>query len=486
MIPADPSAPPPVPNAAPPPVGVQTVPVNPVAPAAPQAAPKPPAPVPGAVPVGGGAPAAPSIDMQNAQAHAETGAEQSDILGKKAANVGEQQSLQQVGNAAAAAKITELQANQAALENEHKHHLAESTVAGEARERANREEAAELRKVEIDPTNWYKKKGTAGTILAALSQAAGAFAAGMPHGSGQNFAGQIINDAINKDVEAQRSNLENKWNVHKDNVAAADRATVKDQWMANQILERKRVGLEHGIAMVGQMRAGTADEVKAKGLDQVTLGLKGDQVKLKDEQIDRMTGAKKADAAALAARQAAAAAEARRQEERNNFSAREMTNMTQHFVDQGYAGDDALRLAQLVASGGAAGSSPLVPEKLGGKKAGDDDAQKAAAASLDKLEADYLTAAPKAGAVTNLKNTITPGGTVDKHAIDDVNTRMAQTLKATGRMDNDAADRLAEQFKIRPWQSPEVQKANFANYRKLVEGNLAIGAKKSAAPEEPK
>lgn len=66
----------------------------------------------------------------------------------------------------------------------------------------------EVREMKIDPDRFYKRLGTGGTILAAIAGAMGTFGATL--GGGQNAALAIINNAIDRDIEAQRSEIQSK------------------------------------------------------------------------------------------------------------------------------------------------------------------------------------------------------------------------------------------------------------------------------------
>ena len=80
-----------------------------------------------------------------------------------------------------------------------------------ARAADQKQKTQEYMSMEVDPRHWWKKEGTAGSILGAISIAAGAFAAAMPHsGNNTNQALKIIDDAIGRDIDAQRDNIEKK------------------------------------------------------------------------------------------------------------------------------------------------------------------------------------------------------------------------------------------------------------------------------------
>jgi hypothetical protein len=81
----------------------------------------------------------------------------------------------------------------------------ENLAIAEAEVRAAGDEAKAMR---VDPNKFYHDRGTLGTILAALSVGAGAYAATM--GGGRNYALDIIENAITRDIDAQKSAIEGK------------------------------------------------------------------------------------------------------------------------------------------------------------------------------------------------------------------------------------------------------------------------------------
>jgi hypothetical protein len=73
-------------------------------------------------------------------------------------------------------------------------------------------ELADMQAQGIDPNRYWQNSGTASKIGAALAVGLGAFGAQMGHG-GQNAALQIIDGAINRDMEAQKANLSKNMQV---------------------------------------------------------------------------------------------------------------------------------------------------------------------------------------------------------------------------------------------------------------------------------
>ena len=65
----------------------------------------------------------------------------------------------------------------------------------------------EMLKTKINPNQFYENKGTGGKIMAALAIGLGAYGAAQT--GGPNMAAKIISDAIDRDIDAQKSNLQN-------------------------------------------------------------------------------------------------------------------------------------------------------------------------------------------------------------------------------------------------------------------------------------
>ena len=66
----------------------------------------------------------------------------------------------------------------------------------------------EMLKTKINPNQFYEDRGTGGKIMAALAIGLGAFGASQT--GGPNMAAKIISDAIDRDIDTQKANLQNK------------------------------------------------------------------------------------------------------------------------------------------------------------------------------------------------------------------------------------------------------------------------------------
>jgi hypothetical protein len=72
-----------------------------------------------------------------------------------------------------------------------------------------RDKLAELEAQGVNPNNYWQKAGTASNILSAISVGLGGFAAGLsPHLGGRNVGAEMLNDAITRDIDSQKTNLQ--------------------------------------------------------------------------------------------------------------------------------------------------------------------------------------------------------------------------------------------------------------------------------------
>ena len=148
---------------------------------------------------------------------------------------------------------------------------------------ADEKELQLLRQEKPDPNHWFKEKGTAGSILAAISIGAGAFAAAMPHtNNNQNQAMKIIGDAIDRDVDAQKDDMEKRWKLLNISVESHDKEYVHQMWQHNQRLEAINADYDHAMGLVSQYRLQTSNEIQGKQLDNILAGLS--QKKLDNQQ----------------------------------------------------------------------------------------------------------------------------------------------------------------------------------------------------------
>ena len=160
----------------------------------------------------------------------------------------------------------------------------------------------------VDPDRWWKERGTGGGILAAIAVGLGAL--GSTWGKTPNYALDIIQSSIDRDIDAQKATLENKRS------ALAARQTLVGQLydyygdMDQAVKASKSYAWEKVIGQVKQigMSSEKAD-VKARVADFLS---RAHQMKL-DSETQMMLDASTAEEQAIVAQQQAAAAAAQAQ-----------------------------------------------------------------------------------------------------------------------------------------------------------------------------
>ena len=124
-------------------------------------------------------------------------------------------------------------------------------------------EAQEVRDTKIDPQKWFKDRGVAGSMLAAISVGLGQFAAGVPHnGNNTNAAMDIVNKSIEREVNAQKDNIENQWKSVQFHGTQDERQFAKDQFVLNKMNETRITAWNHWGNMVDTARQGVSDQMK--------------------------------------------------------------------------------------------------------------------------------------------------------------------------------------------------------------------------------
>jgi hypothetical protein len=148
------------------------------------------------------------------------------------------------------------------------------------------DELAKVQAAGIDPNKYFMDQSTGSKILGAIAVGLGAFGAGPlgPNGSrGQNVALQIMNDAITRDIDAQKSNMQKNLEVmgkrigfnaqsfeHQDSLlkAEADSTTTAYSVAQNEVAKRMAMFKDNKDAQASgvQMTEALKDQ-KAQKLD---------------------------------------------------------------------------------------------------------------------------------------------------------------------------------------------------------------------------
>jgi hypothetical protein len=170
-------------------------------------------------------------------------------------------------------------------------------IAERAREEQQRivgqidELSAEIRDFQVDPDRLWKQKGTAAEIGAAIAQALGAFGAGLT--GGPNYAMQIIQTAIDRDIQAQRDDIANKRGSLQDLRGSLDVARTITADEVEQAEVARILSLEAVKARAESLSLRTQSEVvdarKGELIGQLDAEISMSSARLADLAADRVT-----------------------------------------------------------------------------------------------------------------------------------------------------------------------------------------------------
>lgn len=137
---------------------------------------------------------------------------------------------------AAAINVYKDQADQKLAEVEQDQAI--SKLSAEQQFKDIRAQMDQAKQMQVDPQKWWKDRGAGRSVLAAISMglgAAGSVMSGMHGKAVPNFAMDIIQKAIEQNVDAQTKNIENKWKA----IAAQSNAADKEFVMRQGIIAEK-------------------------------------------------------------------------------------------------------------------------------------------------------------------------------------------------------------------------------------------------------
>lgn len=173
---------------------------------------------------------------------------------------------------------------------------------------------------DIDPKHWWKEAGVGGSIIAALSMGLGALGSGLSgiHGNATpNYAMQIIDGAINRDMQAQQANLEKQWNkIAKEQGLSKDKYA-RDQWMLEQQSQDAEKKYNLVLNQLDSLAHQSKSEVVLKNADILNAQIEQRLIAIQQKTQDRMYAVAQEDerkAAAAAASSPAMIAQRKLQE----------------------------------------------------------------------------------------------------------------------------------------------------------------------------
>ncbi len=221
---------------------------------APASAPPPPAEIPEVA-----APASPEKAAAPKSAPAGS-APGSDLMGRYNASQAAMESGAQNLGAAQAAQANE----EAAAREKSNYHLQgvmnEAQAERDAFEWKNQKLSEQVAAAKIDPNHYMSSMSTGNKIIAAIAMALGG--AGAAASGQKNLAHEVIQDAINKDIEAQRSNLDTKKSLLSMNMEK-----YKDARLAQQATFMQMQAMAQGqVAQIAAKHGGAIDQAKTQML----------------------------------------------------------------------------------------------------------------------------------------------------------------------------------------------------------------------------
>lgn len=151
----------------------------------------------------------------------------------------------------------------------------------------------------VDPDRWWNKQDTAQKMVRGIAMAFGAFGATLSK-TGQNYAQQYIQHAIDADNEAQKTDIESDWKKISHGTELAKDEWAKSQWIADQSDKSKLLAIEKAKNVIGGYAAqATSADAQAK-LAQINAALTKDQGELGKGMTQRYFQFQQAQAAAAA------------------------------------------------------------------------------------------------------------------------------------------------------------------------------------------
>lgn len=305
----------------------------------------------------------------------------------------------------------------------------------DANERAivREREAANIRAEEENPPNWFKEKGTAGSILAAIAMAGGAFAAAMPHsGNNQNQALGIINQAIERNTAAHDKKIQGMWKQLNLRGDEDTKKYAQDQFVLNQQREQRITDYHHASALIDAQMARTNNQSAIEGMQGLKTGIAAQIAALNKDGADQRLQVdlyqQKLNAAAAAS---------------NPFSDQKMIQgyhdyATKRELEGGAVKPFAEWAASVRGGGGIASGNATTGAK------GDN------AVNLDKgfEELDKIASKGFAneGLGNKLKDAVTPGGTTEGDTVRQTVDMMAGMIKSNeSRVDLDTAKKIVQE-----------------------------------------
>ncbi len=161
--------------------------------------------------------------------------------------------------------------------------LQQAMVDAETRDTALRAEIQKARSEKIDPDHWWNQKSTGAKILAGIGMVLGGAGGGVAR-TGRNPAMDVMNSAIQNDMDSQRHHIDNHWKSiateHGLNQDAFGRELHRQTWENNY----RTSALEHIKLNLNEAAASTQSESVKNNAVNMIQTLTDEQMKLRNQQ----------------------------------------------------------------------------------------------------------------------------------------------------------------------------------------------------------
>lgn len=204
-----------------------------------------------------------------------------------------------------------------------------------AKEAAADAEFQKVKNMSIDPDRIWARRGTAGSILTAISVGLGSMGSGMTKGASGNPGLELLNRAIENDISAQKENIKNHWETVKHMYGLADSAANREIVNQNFMSSIRLVAYKQVESKLQGIKANTDSAVvKAAADKQIE-----DMRLINDNNRKQLYASEAAIQAAAGARMENIAKERRAT----------VTNLAEKFVASGMDPDQAVQRAHKTA-----------------------------------------------------------------------------------------------------------------------------------------
>lgn len=349
------------------------------------------------------------------------------------------------------------------------------------READIQKDLAEQMAQHIDPNRMYKNMSTGNKILGGIGLLLSGVGGAVNHG--QNAGFQVMQSAINQDIEAQKADMTNRLDVigKKLGLNRDSLSTQMDLLKAQQDTTYR--SFTAGINLVdSKQKMAVGNATTSAALQQAS----ADLMKTRDDATNKIS---------LQMHQVQKAMEAQAATSGKLDPAKMRTYYNtafQHYIDQHYTPEEADKLADKqtrnqfgATQAGTAAFATETPEERLQKLKSDGSTQEVGNA-LNTVSALGIKAAKLAGLGTSIAGKLTPGGTEDQDIVNQYHTQAAALIKSVEpRMSIQDAERIVDKYYSMGVGTSQAQKLErLQALRNHVNSMLGVRNKPVSTPGE--